>query len=105
MVRAMFAPGTTPDRFTLEFGVLTVEHWRTEVRPMPLFEAAQLTRLTAPFLVLAAEHDPFFPPDQVLARARRVIPGVVAEPIAGCGHMLDAEHIEGIRARTLAFLR
>jgi pimeloyl-ACP methyl ester carboxylesterase len=105
MVRAMFAPGTTPIPFNLEFGMITVEHWQTEVRPMPLFEAAQLEHLTAPFLVLAAEYDPFFPPEEVLARARRVIPGVLAETIAGCGHMLDAEHIDGIRDRTLAFLR
>jgi pimeloyl-ACP methyl ester carboxylesterase len=105
MVRAMFAPGTTPIPFNLEFGMLTVEHWQTEVRPMPLLEAAQLARLSAPFLVLAGECDPFFPPEEVLARARRVIPGVLAEKIAGCGHMLDAEHIDWIRDRTLAFLR
>jgi pimeloyl-ACP methyl ester carboxylesterase len=105
MVRAMFAPGTTPDPFALEFGLLTVEHWQTEVRPMPLFRAAQLKDLTAPFLVLAGEHDPFFASAQALARARQVIPGVVAEQIDGCGHRFDAEHLGVIRSRTLAFLR
>jgi pimeloyl-ACP methyl ester carboxylesterase len=105
MVRAMFAPGATPLPFALEFGMLTVEHWQAEVRPMPVFSATQIRGLTSPLLVLAGERDPFFPPDAVLAWARRVIPGVVAEPIAGCGHLLDADHIGGVRARTLAFLR
>jgi pimeloyl-ACP methyl ester carboxylesterase len=105
MVRAMFAPGSTPVPFTLELGILTVEHWRTEVRPMPLVRAGELAGLAAPFLVLAGERDPFFPVDAVLAHARRVIPGVVAEPIPGCGHLFSAEHIDGIRARTLAFLQ
>jgi pimeloyl-ACP methyl ester carboxylesterase len=105
MVREMFAPGSTPIPFNLEFGLLTVEHWRTEARPMPLVRAGELAGLTAPFLVLAGELDPFFPVGAVLAHARRVIPGVVAEPIRGCGHMFSAEHIDGIRARTLAFLQ
>jgi pimeloyl-ACP methyl ester carboxylesterase len=105
MVHWMFAPGTTPIPFNLESGILTVEHWQTEVRPMPVVKQGQLTNLKAPFLVLAGELDPFFPVEQVLARARAVIPGGVAEAIAGSGHMFDVEHIDGIRARTRSFLR
>jgi pimeloyl-ACP methyl ester carboxylesterase len=104
MLAPMFAPGATPLPFGQEVGRLTLEHWIPDLRPFPLFRAAQLARLTAPLLVLAGEHDVLFD-DATLAAARRVIPNVVAERLDGCGHMFDVEHADAIRARTLAFLR
>lgn len=104
MLAPMFAPGTTPRPFGVEAGRLTVEHWVPDLRRFPLFRAEQLARVTAPMLVLAGEHDPLFDCDATLAAARRVIPGVVAERLDGCGHMFDVEHADAIRARTLAFL-
>lgn len=105
MLAPMFAPGATPLPFGQEVGRLTLEHWIPDLRPFPLFRAAQLARLTAPLLVLAGEHDVLFDCDATLAAARRVIPNVVAERLDGCGHMFDVEHADAIRARTLAFLR
>lgn len=52
-----------------------------------------------------AWRDRIFDCEATLAAARRVIPGVVAERLDGCGHMFDVEHADAIRARTLAFLR
>lgn len=105
LLRHMHAPGTTPDPFNFELGLMIIENWVYDLRPYPLFRPEQLQGLRAPMLVMAGELDPIFESDAALAAARRVIPNVTAERIDGCGHVFDAEHIPTIRARTIEFLR
>lgn len=65
----------------------------------------ELKRFKAPVLVLAAEKDGLFPPDQVVKRAREVFPNLVAaEVIPGATHYLPARYHADLNERCARFL-
>ncbi|XVH32622.1 alpha/beta fold hydrolase [Haloferacaceae archaeon DSL9] len=67
--------------------------------------AADLEAFTAPTLLIAAEDDPLFPPEQLCSRARAVIPSL-REPIvlSGESHLPSAAGQRRIRDEIEAFL-
>lgn len=80
-------------------------HVRLERRfPRPVTRE-ELSGFTAPTLVLAAEHDLFFPPERVIPRARQVIPNLAAaEVLEGCGHLPSADCARRICGKVRSFL-
>lgn len=105
MVTRLFAPDTTPDPHLFESMNLTLQHMLPDRRSYPVLPAAGLGRLRAPVLVLAGEHDPLFDWRATVAGAKARLSDVVAEKLAGCGHVFDLEHRARFRTRTLEFLR
>jgi pimeloyl-ACP methyl ester carboxylesterase len=84
---------------------LIFEHVHIE-RAMPRpATTEELRAWQAPTLVLAAEHDVFFPARRVLPRARAIIPGLVAaDQIDGSGHYPSPATRELIAERVADFL-
>jgi pimeloyl-ACP methyl ester carboxylesterase len=105
-VRPLYAG--EPDRIdeeVMEQVGAVFRHVRLETKfPKPATRA-ELSGFTAPTLVLAAEHDLFFPPERVIPHAREVIPNLAAaEALDGCGHLPSADCTRRIREKIRAFL-
>jgi pimeloyl-ACP methyl ester carboxylesterase len=74
--------------------------------PPPVLPDRALRRLTAPTMILVGEHEAIFPPDAVLRRARRALPGLVhAEIIALAGHNLSYEQAARVNERISGFVQ
>jgi len=74
--------------------------------PPPVLPDRALRRLTAPTMILVGEHEAIFPPDAVLRRARRLLPGLVhAEIIALAGHNLSYEQAARVNERISGFVQ
>jgi pimeloyl-ACP methyl ester carboxylesterase len=66
----------------------------------------ELASLTAPVVVIAAEHDVLFPGGEVVARARRLFPNLeAADVMPGSAHVPSAAELDRLRGRLDAFLR
>jgi pimeloyl-ACP methyl ester carboxylesterase len=59
---------------------------------------------SAPTLLLIGEHEVVYEPGRVLERARRLIPHIEAELIAGGGHLFPVDQADATNARILEFL-
>lgn len=93
------------DREVMEQVGAVFRHVRLERRfPKPATRE-ELSGFTAPTLVLAAEHDLFFPPEKVIPRAGEVIPNLrAAEVLGGCGHLPAADCARRICGKVRSFL-
>ena len=73
--------------------------------PPPTLPDRALRRLVAPTLLLVGRHELIFNPQAVMARARRLIPNLVAaELVEGAGHDLTYNQPDWINLRILRFL-
>jgi pimeloyl-ACP methyl ester carboxylesterase len=63
-----------------------------------------LRRISAPTLLLVGEHEAIYNPYAALRRARRTIPNLDAEIVAGTGHATIYDKPEVVNPRVLAFL-
>jgi pimeloyl-ACP methyl ester carboxylesterase len=79
-------------------------YFKGTMPPGPLTDD-ELRRITSPTLVLIGEQEHLYHPSAAVARARRLIPGLVsADVIADAGHTLMQEQPEVAATRILAFL-
>ena len=88
--------------------LLTAIHtFRMEHIPAPIvskFSDAELRQISQPTQLLVGEQDHTCQPRAVLERARRLMPHIEAEQIAGGGHLFPVDRAEAANARMLAFL-
>jgi pimeloyl-ACP methyl ester carboxylesterase len=114
LVRRILAPGCDAQDENLaslvEAFCLFVTHYRQETwRGLPLafpLPRAELRRHTAPTLLLMGQHEVLFNPQAVIARARRVLPNLVAaEIVPHAGHLMHYEQPDAVNARVLEFLK
>jgi len=70
------------------------------------FPEADLRKLDAPTLLLVGQHEIFYKPEVVLAKANKVLPNLrAAEIVPGAGHAMHADHPDVVNARILKFLK
>lgn len=67
------------------------------------FTDEQLRRLTAPTLLVAAEHDIFGPGEATVNRARAVWPNAEAVLIRGGKHVPSAQSMQEVNQRIISF--
>lgn len=83
---------------------LSRKYFKGTMPPGPLTDD-ELRRITSPTLVLIGQQEHLYHPSAAVARARRLIPGLVsADLIADAGNTLMQEQPEVAAARILAFL-
>jgi len=84
---------------------LILKQFKTQRNP-GLLTDDELRRITPPLLVLMGEHERFFDPRRAVARARALIPGLVAaEVVPHAGHMMTIDQPKFLEARFTRFLR
>jgi pimeloyl-ACP methyl ester carboxylesterase len=71
----------------------------------PVFTDEELGQLRLPTLLLLGDHEVMYSPEQALARAGRLIPGLEGQIIANAGHMLNSDQPEIVDRLILDFLR
>lgn len=76
----------------LSFGVVTI------------FEDEELRRINTPTLLLVGDHEKIFKPQQMLERARSLIPNLEADTIPNAAHLLLVDQPEAVNSRMEAFL-
>jgi pimeloyl-ACP methyl ester carboxylesterase len=76
----------------------------THLKPPTVYSDEELRCLRMPVLLLIGEHEVIYQADQVLERARRLLPQVETGRIAGGGHAFPAELPAATNARLLKFL-
>ena len=107
-VQTIKSPDVPMNRDAEDFGrgiEIMLKYHRTQRNP-GLLTDDELRRITSPLLVLMGEHECFFDPRKAVARARRLIPGLVAaEVVAHAGHLMTADQPEFLEARVQRFLR
>lgn len=65
----------------------------------------ELSILRAPVMLFTSEDDPFFPGEKVIARAREIVPNLVAaELLKGCRHVPSWAALDSLDARLFSFL-
>jgi pimeloyl-ACP methyl ester carboxylesterase len=69
-----------------------------------VFTDEELRQINVPTLLLIGEHEVIYEPSAVFERARRLIPHIEAELIAGGGHLFPVDQADATNARILAFL-
>jgi len=101
-VRPMFAG--PPDPVWTEAIGAVFDHVRlASGMPTPATRA-ELHRFSAPTLVLAGQHDPFFPGETVARRAREVVPHAEVSVLAGEAHLPGPEALRAANARIARLL-
>ena len=65
---------------------------------------AELARIGCPTLVLVGDKEMIYDAEAATARARRLIPDVVAEIVPGVGHLLGMQRPDIVNARILGFV-
>ena len=97
--------GPDPDPLMVESTALAFAGTELDTEMPRNATPEELAELTAPVMVFAAEHDPLFPPDRVLPRAKELFPSLVAaESLPGCHHILTASCAADLCARIRPFL-
>jgi pimeloyl-ACP methyl ester carboxylesterase len=105
-VRPLFAPGDDIDEAVLDAVGAVFDHVRIEPVMPRARRPSELADLTAPVLVVAAEHDPLFPGERVLARARELFPNLAgAELLHGGGHVPTGDARHQLQRRLRSFQR
>lgn len=69
-----------------------------------VFTDKELSSVQVPILLLIGEHEVMYNPIEALERAKRFVPQLTAELIAGVGHLMSMEKPELINKRVLSFL-
>jgi pimeloyl-ACP methyl ester carboxylesterase len=91
----------------IEQMVIGMKGFKPQEMGKPIFSVytdEELGQVTMPTLLLVGEHEVIYKPNLVLERARRLMPQVEAELIAGGGHMFPVDQAEATNARILKFL-
>jgi pimeloyl-ACP methyl ester carboxylesterase len=97
--------GPNPDPMMVESTALAFAGTELDTEMPRNATPEELAGLRAPVMVFAAEHDPLFPPDRVLPRAKELFSSLVAaEPLTGCHHILSAPCAATLCARIRPFL-
>jgi len=93
------------ERFARQLGAI-YRHVRLDAHLPRKATAEELDRFDGPVAVFAAEHDPFFPCEPVLARARKIIRNLEhAVCLTGCRHVPSGEALRRVNERIRTFLR
>jgi pimeloyl-ACP methyl ester carboxylesterase len=69
-----------------------------------VYTDAELRQISQPTLLLIGEHEVIYKPSVVIERARRLIPHIEADVIAGGGHCFPIDQAEATNERMLRFL-
>ncbi|MBL8162271.1 MAG: alpha/beta hydrolase [Anaerolineae bacterium] len=85
-------------------GALSFKPQELSFGTVSVFSDDQLRGLTMPTLLLIGEQDGTCRPQAELNRARRLIPNLQAELVAGGGHLFPVDQADTTNARLLAFL-
>jgi len=88
--------------------VMGIKHLKATQMAGPViavFKDEELRKISMPTLLLVGEREVAFRPDRTLERARRLIPHIEAELIAGGGHLFPTDQADATNARLLEFLR
>lgn len=97
--------GPDPDPMMIESTALAFAGTELDAEMPRNATPQELAGLTAPVMVFAAEHDPLFPPDRVLPRARTLFRSLVAaEQLPGCHHILTDSCAAALCVRIRPFL-
>jgi len=93
-----------PDEDEVESLALLARYYHFRYPPGPLSDD-ELRALGAPALLLMGRRDPFYRPEAVIERARRVLPDLrEAEVLPAAGHGLLTDQPEAVNARLAVFL-
>ena len=103
-VSGTYVADTSADPHEVEWFYLLAKYYHFRFPPGPVSDEA-LASLTAPTLLMMGESEQFFPLRDVLERAKRHIPGLVAaEVIQGVGHNMCTDNPALINSRLAEFL-
>ncbi len=91
------------DPHEIDWFYLLAKYYRFRFPPGPVSDA-ELASLTAPTLLLMGEREQFFPIASVIERARRHVPNLQAEVVAGVGHNMCTDNPQLINTRLRQFL-
>lgn len=105
MMRAAKPLLTEPDEnFARQLGAV-YRHVRLDVQLPQMATEEELSGFREPVAVFAAEEDPFFPGERVLARSRGIFPDLAhAECLEGCRHVPSAAALAHVNEKIRAFL-
>ena len=103
-VQMMFGPAQPAPDGVVEVFQLSFRQFKNRLGGPGVLSDADLRRLSAPTLVLIGQHDPLFPAEGVIARARAIWPECVGDIISAMGHIPSDADWATIRARVLRFL-
>lgn len=101
-VRPMF--GGRPDPVWTEAIGAVFDHVRLESGMPAPATRAELHGFSAPTLIVAAQHDPFFPGAAVAKRAREVVPHAEVDVMSGEAHVPGPEALRAANARIAQLL-
>jgi len=106
MLRAARSLLTEPDEdFARQLGAV-YRHVRLDVHLPQMATEEELRNFRGPVAVFAAEDDPFFPADAVLARAQELFANLAhAEQLEGCRHVPSRAALGRVNEEIRAFLR
>ncbi len=105
-VRFCSSPAWQPDVETFEAIYLLLKGFKAPRELPPRLKDDDLSRISAPTLLLMGQYERFFKPEPVLSRARALLPKLrAAEIVPGVGHIMNLENPELVNARILRFLR
>ena len=102
LFRAMSYRELDADTLDMLVTATQAQDFRTAVAP-PMLPDDVLQRVTMPTLILVGETDFFFPPDRVMARARRLLPQVTIRQLAESDHLLLRDQPELMMRELMAF--
>jgi pimeloyl-ACP methyl ester carboxylesterase len=71
----------------------------------PVFEDQEFSQISAPTLLLIGDREIEYEPRNAVQRARKLIPNLQAELVAGAGHILNSDQPEIVNKRILEFLQ
>lgn len=85
-------------------GALSYKPQELSIGVVTVFTDDELRQIDKPTLLLVGECEVVYDPAKALARARRLMPQVEAELIAGGGHLFPVDQADATNARILKFL-
>jgi pimeloyl-ACP methyl ester carboxylesterase len=104
-VRFCSAPAWQPDAETFQAIYLLLKGFKAPREFPPRLTDDDLSRISAPTLLLMGQYERFFKAEPTIARARALLPNLsAAEILPGVGHMMNLENPELVNARILRFL-
>jgi pimeloyl-ACP methyl ester carboxylesterase len=86
-------------------GALSYKPQELSLGVVSVFSDEELCRINTPTLLLVGDHEVIYEPSRVLERARRLMPHIEAELIAGGGHLFPVDQADATNTRMLKFLK
>jgi pimeloyl-ACP methyl ester carboxylesterase len=96
--------GAEPPQPVLDLAIAGLRSFKSNAPRPKKLDDDELHSVRTPTLVLLCEHSPINHPRRAAERARRLIPDVDVEVVAGAGHMLPVEQSREFTSRLLAFI-